>query len=374
MNPRPLLIVGIDPGTTVGIACLALDGNVLLIASGKHWGPDDVVKRISDLGKALAIGTDKAKVPELVSHVAAILSAKTFAPNADLTKVEKAEMVSERCANEHEADALAAARVAYGRIEPLVKRIKLVLQRTNKHYLYDRVTPLVILHTMSIRAAISYLEQPATPEARLVSKVIERKERSEEDYVTLYNQLQGYRAANESLKMRVEALEHALSKPAPIPQKRDIKDRRIAQLSRTLQDEKQHAAFIQKRASDIEELLIVAQTSVIIKKIPDLRWETFAQWRRAAKLTSGDVVLVENTDRASGRALEELRKSTQVIVVRGPASPELRDFIALNAIKLKLHETPRYALADRDLFEKTLAEARLVENVVESYRSQRTQA
>ena len=47
---RKFTIVGLDPGTTVGIAILSLDGDLLYLKSFRGIAPDEVVKIIAEYG------------------------------------------------------------------------------------------------------------------------------------------------------------------------------------------------------------------------------------------------------------------------------------------------------------------------------------
>ena len=55
---RKYTIVGIDPGTTVGIAILSLDGELLLSESIRGISHDEVVRMIAEYGKPAIVATD----------------------------------------------------------------------------------------------------------------------------------------------------------------------------------------------------------------------------------------------------------------------------------------------------------------------------
>ena len=58
---KPLLVVGIDPGTTVGCAVLSLDGEVLALFSERGLGQDGAVAALHALGRVVVLGTDKSR-------------------------------------------------------------------------------------------------------------------------------------------------------------------------------------------------------------------------------------------------------------------------------------------------------------------------
>ena len=92
MEDRKLLIVGIDPGTTTGYAVLDIDGKLLHLNSSKQLDLNQLISQTINLGKAVLVGTDKAKVPNLVGTFATKLGAKIVNPDEDLKVEEKRRM------------------------------------------------------------------------------------------------------------------------------------------------------------------------------------------------------------------------------------------------------------------------------------------
>ena len=63
-----LLIVGVDPGTTLGYAVLDVVSNLIKIKSSKKLNLNSLLSEIIYLGKINVVGTDKAKVHSLVER------------------------------------------------------------------------------------------------------------------------------------------------------------------------------------------------------------------------------------------------------------------------------------------------------------------
>ncbi len=117
--------MGIDPGTTVGLAFLDLDGNVLGVKSARSLSIDDIITEISAIGKAAVVATDKATTPPVANKVASILGARLFTPKSDLPVEKKRELASRwRTRNDHERDALAAAVYAYYKFQNKLRRVE----------------------------------------------------------------------------------------------------------------------------------------------------------------------------------------------------------------------------------------------------------
>ena len=108
------MIVGIDPGKTIAIACLNLDGHMLSCTHKRSADEGWVVSTIEKLGTPSIIATDKKRIGEEIRKINAIFNSKLFAPDKDLT-IEKKRFLARgaNLYNQHELDAYAAAMKAY---------------------------------------------------------------------------------------------------------------------------------------------------------------------------------------------------------------------------------------------------------------------
>jgi|GEM_PF-1477711 len=123
------LIVGIDPGTTVGLAFLDMNGTVLKVLSERNLAIDGIISHIAGMGSAALVATDKSEVPPAVNKVASIVSARVFAPSEDLTLEKKRSIVSDtryktKSMDAHQTDALAAAVYAYNNFQNKLRRVE----------------------------------------------------------------------------------------------------------------------------------------------------------------------------------------------------------------------------------------------------------
>lgn len=126
-KPR-YLIVGIDPGTTTGIAALDLDGNLLYLASSRQMNMSGVIEALYKVGKPLIIASDVEEMPFTVEKIRRAFSAIAFTPKQDTSVETKMELTAAfEYANDHERDALSAALDAFRqyrhRFQNLMKRI-----------------------------------------------------------------------------------------------------------------------------------------------------------------------------------------------------------------------------------------------------------
>jgi len=113
--PKTFTIVGIDPGTTVGISVLDLNGNLILTMSSKDMSVNDIIEKILDSGIPSIVATDVSSAPQTVEKIAVSMGAKLFYPAASISVREKNEIAKmyPSVKNAHERDSLSAALKAY---------------------------------------------------------------------------------------------------------------------------------------------------------------------------------------------------------------------------------------------------------------------
>jgi predicted RNase H-like nuclease (RuvC/YqgF family) len=115
------MVVGIDPGTTSGVAALDLDGKLIGFKSAKHFKGSQIREYISDLGDPVVVATDVSPAPASVSRISGAFRSVLFVPEKCIGVLEKQGVVSvfladypdKEIKNHHERDALAAALLAY---------------------------------------------------------------------------------------------------------------------------------------------------------------------------------------------------------------------------------------------------------------------
>lgn len=125
------LVVGIDPGTTTGIALLDLNGNFVAMWSDKNISRSDLAKFISEFGSPVIVSGDTNPAPKSVEKIASLFSAKLVFPEETLSRKDKYELtkffkteLDKSWSNRHERDALASALHAWGRVRNLMERVE----------------------------------------------------------------------------------------------------------------------------------------------------------------------------------------------------------------------------------------------------------
>jgi len=151
-NQRPYLIVGVDPGTTTGIAVLNFNGEIMDIFSSKDFGLDRVINHLTEFGRVSLIAVDVKPAPGFVPKLATKLGSQLLVPDEPLHVNEKIELAREyKTKNSHERDALAAALMAHHKYKNKFTKI-------DSLGLDDEIKNLV-LHGISIDDAVKILEE-----------------------------------------------------------------------------------------------------------------------------------------------------------------------------------------------------------------------
>jgi len=123
------LIVGIDPGTNLGLAVIDDNGNIIDKLSGKNIQNEDIIKYISDLKYVVLIATDKKEIPKTILDIASKLNIGVYSPKEDISletknKYYKDENLKNIFENNHEFDAYISAIEALKKLKEIFKKAK----------------------------------------------------------------------------------------------------------------------------------------------------------------------------------------------------------------------------------------------------------
>lgn len=200
------LIVGIDVGTTSGIAVFDLKRNLLYSGSKRGFSTSEIINKILNFGKPLIIATDKKKAPSKINKIAASFNCKVFSPDHDLSVEEKESIVKISIKNSHEKDALAAALFAYRRHGAKFTSIDRTLAIMNLEKFSDRVKEMIInKEAKNISEAIEMIKPKKEEKVKQVFKEVKLdwKEKAKEYKKKLSEQKRSY----EILKLYADRLE-----------------------------------------------------------------------------------------------------------------------------------------------------------------------
>jgi predicted RNase H-like nuclease (RuvC/YqgF family) len=159
MHEGKPLIIGMDPGTTTGVAVFDLSGNLILLKSGKSLSRAEISTAVSDAGNPIIVSSDINPLPKAVERVATSFSAMLIEPGETFSRKEKHETARDYMKihgrvwkNRHERDALVSGIYAYKQVRQLVDRINSRLRkfRVSDPGMRNRILTEVLLQKRSI--------------------------------------------------------------------------------------------------------------------------------------------------------------------------------------------------------------------------------
>ncbi|MHA1973766.1 MAG: DUF460 domain-containing protein [Candidatus Hodarchaeales archaeon] len=130
-------ILGIDPGTTTGIAVVdCLKGQVLYLGSIRECGISQVIRIASEYGKICCVAADVVPAPATVEKISRITGAKLLAPPMLMTASQKREYlqnyrdltVNYGHLNSHERDSLYAALRAFNSLKDQMTKVQRIVR------------------------------------------------------------------------------------------------------------------------------------------------------------------------------------------------------------------------------------------------------
>lgn len=384
MEERKLLIVGIDPGITTAYAVLGIEGNLIHLDSSKQLDLKLLISETISHGKAVLVGTDKAKVPNLVESFATKLGARIVSPQEDLKVDEKREMTSNfNFGDEHQGDALASALFAYKKTKTLLNKIDFFAEETKRHSIKDRIKELVITRKISIKNAVSILEKK-DEESQIIEKIIVEKKPSENDFLKLHNKLKKYEAEikliktyNSNLKKRIINLEKQakLEEPKASNKKpEDFRETRLRFLEGRLKSREKEIEYLKSLIKKFNKTMSDVGNYYILKRLDTLGINEFNFKDKVLNIKANDILLVDDPNIASTNVIDLLKNKIFVIVCKKPVSKKIETelpFLFISAKNLKIEEDRYFAFVEKKNFETEKGKANWVRKIVDDYKREK---
>ena len=180
-NSHRGIIVGFDPGLTVGLAILDLKGNLISLVSCKEIRRSEIISHIIAYGKTVLVATDVYPIPKTVKKLATTLNSKIWSPYKCMSIESKTEIVDsylqyennkslEIRQNAHERDALAAAVKTY---RDFFNKFQQITKRAEKAGLDDRAIDSIktlVINGVSISNAIKQITEEIDKENTILKE------------------------------------------------------------------------------------------------------------------------------------------------------------------------------------------------------------
>ncbi len=384
---RDYTIVGIDPGTTIGVAIIDLNGNPVEVFSSKNYSIADTITRIISRGKPLIVASDVTPTPSMVKKIGGLFSSFVHELDGSLSTEEKIALTKGEgyeYKNVHERDALAACINAFKRYK---KKFSQVQKKTPPGLNVEEVKALVV-KGISIRAAINGLiTAQEEKRKRTEEKGQDEKKRGEESESKDLLRLRGIMKEKEE---RIELLEELTTVlKADVQEKegeiRSLK-RKLDSMRTESMKELKKAEEIRKRDMEIERLKEEVrarekENAELLEIIEGLKGRKEVKGRRRIKmirsfsqdaivnidrkygLEKGDILFLEDGSGGGASTVELLARKGVVAVIYGK---ELSHFAAARFFELGIpafstDEIPLllkedFAFVDQDLLTEKMEE------------------
>jgi len=361
---RNIVIVGLDPGTTVGYAVLDLSGRILDIGSARGMSSGELIKTLQDSGQPVAFATDKMKVPAYVSAVAAKFNARVYHPSKDLAVADKKAILAGRVkGNTHELDALASALFAYREMRPLIEKIDTFVSRHDKGEIAHDLKR-IILHkdnTMSIRAAVAFLEKPQVKKA--IRQVTHDRDfaaaffKAQKRIGKLSEQLRASRKKAEERPFAASKVAKTVPVDKKLADSLKFKDRKLNALGSEVRSLRKSIRSWEKKVNDL--LGIVEH-----KEKYEVIW-IINSHRDVELLKKGALAFLMNHGIAR-KTLDLLRVKTSVII----SDSKISGFECINPKDLNIKILGKIAVAEKSQIRRQMARQDMLSRIISDYRKQ----
>lgn len=223
------IIVGVDPGTTVGLSALDLEGNILAIISKRSFSMSDVKEEIRNYGYPLIFASDVNPPSGFIEKLSTSFDSILYLPQLSIPVKEKNELTKElSVTNAHERDSLSAAIKAYINYKNKFVQIKSKIPEELSGYSSRIIGD--VLRGMSIKEAIDKLREELTKKEEEI-KIEQRP--PEEVVIEQLKIIDNYKEKQNTLKKDFEKLE---AESTVLKRKLEEKESTIISLERKLID------------------------------------------------------------------------------------------------------------------------------------------
>ncbi len=389
---KKLLIVGIDPGTTLAYAAIDTAGNLVRVFSKKNIDLSTLIAHLIGLGKPLVITGDKEHTPEFVQKVAVKVGAKVVSPSYDLKVEEKRRLVKEYDTNnQHEIDALASAFFALNKVSPLLKKIDIFVKHYGKEKIRNELIEFVVGKELNIKDAADIIEEPEKEEVKIIKDVVDEKKLSEKDFLQLYRKykdaledIELLRNQNNKLRDRLKQIKKDYTymfQKATRSQLDDklqslltFKERRLKVYDSQIRQKENGIKEMQDEITTLIYFLSNVGSNILLKKLDNLGTKEFQKKEEILNISEGDVLLVKDPDIISDSVVDKIRDKVNYIFYKKKVSRKIKEklpFVFIDSGKIRIEENSYFAITDKDRFNALKGDQDLIKDIVNNYQKSR---
>jgi len=384
-----LLIIGVDPGTTIGYAILDDKGEFITSGSGKNITMSELINNIIYFGKPLIVGCDKKPAPSFNEKLSVKLGAKLFYPKKDLLVKEKKELITKYNAkydtklNIHEQDALAAAVFAFEKHRVFLNKINRFLRKNKREGLEEDVKLIMIRNEeLPLQAALKIAEKKYEKkekiEVKLKQEMPERKVISEKQLKELQGKMVLLEEKNKKLRRLVRDKDKLIRKLSKrlrlIPKEElvDYKEARIKHYTKQLKEAGRLVRHYEKELRRRDEFIVRLSKGVLVKKLDDLSQDEFAN-KKFLNISKDDILMVNNPSSISKKVIDNIKDKVRIIITKRIPRSKEQDFVFIKPDDIVIKESTFFAVADKKAIKEALKnkERDVLKSIVEEYKKKR---
>jgi predicted RNase H-like nuclease (RuvC/YqgF family) len=406
MYKRPLIILGIDPGNTLGYSILSIDGKLIKCNSSRTIDFSLLIKEIISYGKVIAVGCDKKKAPDFVYDFSVKVGALLISPKEDLLVNEKKEMVKGyNFEDSHQLDSLASAIFAYNSLKNIILKIENYVKKNNLLDIKEDILFLVIKNRIPISVASDILSKKDefSREKKIIYDELNKNNNikfnddsnnknilSNNNFskiLFLYNSLRNLKDKNDYLKNKIRGFEEKyamqvninkiLSSKLSKDYKEERKDKKINEhkkfsgiLEKEIKQLNIKNEYLEKVNNYYKDLLFSLNDNVII--IPKFNNLSSKNINVLKKYNFKErPIIVNNPMIYSDSSLDYLSKN-KIIIISALKYPkkiiDLKEVILLSISKIKIiNELDDFLVLDKNSFLREKNSYNLIEKIVDDY-------
>lgn len=368
---RRLVLLGVDPGATIGYAFLDVSGNLLETNSSKNSSLSSLRLKAISLGKTILVSTDKNPAPKFALALSKSLGARLFFPKQDLRIQEKKDLIKEfKTKNNHQRDALSSILFAYKKITPVLAKIKKHTTQEN----FEQVTSLVITKKLSISQALEFLEQkpkPIKPQEQLIQNHTNINPLKLQNQI-LISENKRLKQTIRDLKIQKQKILFLLSQDK-IRQKQDAIQKfhknLYQELKQKIQNQQQQMLKLKQQLQTQNKFFSNLDNKIIIKKLNSLSFLELKEKLSLLDIKKRDILYVKNPNNFSQKTLEFLRDNENTLIV--PKKSNIENLKQIEQDSLELEEIENYAKVSKSKLEQNLREKYLLFEIIKDYKEKR---
>jgi predicted RNase H-like nuclease (RuvC/YqgF family) len=392
MGGKELLVVGVDPGTTLGYAVIDFEGNIIKVHSEKNLDLNSLITHLINIGKPIVVASDKEHNPDFVNKLAIKVGARLVSPDYDLKVTEKRELTREhKTGNQHEIDALASALFALRKLGALLKKINIFVEHYKKENIRRDLLEFVVGKGLSIREAVEIIEEPEKEETKIIKEVVEERRLTQKDFLVLYKKfkesqkdIQLIRGQNLKLKEQIKVIkrdyEYMLKQISRAQMDRKMqslltfKEQRINFFDKQVRKKEEEINGMQNEITTLIYFLSNLGGNVLVKKLDNLGLQEYEKKRDFLNIGQGDILLVKDADIISDKTINEIRDKVNVIFYKKPVSQKIEaklPFVFIDANLANIEENEYFGILNKGEFERIRNKKDILTKIVMDYKRER---